>query len=293
MKKLNKTKNQEPKESKELKEPKTPAEPDESGNQHRVINSLVGNLSNALEEDAGEIDEILEASSQGKGYHDREKRPMKYRFFLILGLLVFWQAIIGGIQTIRSISSFISDVSNQTSLKEELEQFIFPVVITDPPEFASTESPHSWTAIASGIWQIVLSGETVRFDRDRETGMVIIPESDVEAAVRGLFGSGFDIEHRSIDYIVFIFQYVPESKSYLVPENPNHFTFTPRIAEISSSGDTYKITVEYIALTPLLIAGIAHEIVPVKSMIYTITRTRDRSKTIQSIEFDREREIRL
>jgi hypothetical protein len=271
-------------ETSEVKEPEQ---------QHRVINSLVGNLSHALEENVAEIDEMLEDNPQVKSYHDREKRPMKYRFFLILGLLVFWLAIVGGIVTVRSIGEFVSDIANRTTLKEEFERFIFPVVIEDPPEFTSTENLQSRTAIASAIWQIILSGETARFERDRETGMVIVPESDVEAAVRGIFGAGFEIEHRNIDYFVLVFQYMPELKSYLVPENPSYFTFSPRVVAISNTGDTYRITVEYIAPTPLLIAGIEHEIMPVKSMIYTITRSRNRTKTIQAIEFNREREILL
>jgi len=193
----------------------------------------------------------------------------------------------------RSIGEFAHAISNQTALKEEFEHFILPVVINDPPEFTGNENLHSVTAIASAIWQMILSGETSRFERDPDTGRVIIPESDVEAAARGIFGSGFTLEHRSVDYIVMMFRYAPELKSYFVPENPNHFPFSPRVVGISSTGETYRITVDYIAPTPMLIAGIEHEIMPVKSMIYTINRPRNRAMTIQAIESNREREIFL
>ena len=284
-----------PKAPKPVKEPKEvrPREPKEP--QHRVINSLVGNLSNALEleDNVREMDELLEDNAQGKTYHDREKRPTRYRFFLIFGLLVFWLAIVGGIVTVRSVGEFASRIVNQTALKQEFEHFIFPVVIDDPPEFTSTENMHGRTAISSAIWHIILSGDTSRYERDRYTGMMIIPESDVEVAARNLFGPGFEIEHRNIDYIVMAFQYITESNSYLVPENPNFFTYSPRVIEITRTGNTYRLVVDYIAPTPLSVAGIEHEIVPVKSMIFTIERTGNRNKTIISVESNRDREILL
>jgi hypothetical protein len=296
MKKFKKIKNEEPKETKILKAPKEPKELKESGEpkpQHRVINSLVGNLSHALEDDAGGMDEILENSSHSKSEQDREKKPTKHRFFLIFGLLVFWLAVVGAIVTVRAVGEFAYNISNQTTLKQEFERFILPVIINDPPEFTGAENLPSSAVISSAIWQIILSGETARFERDRYSGMVIIPESDVEAAARTIFGAGFNIEHRSIDYILLAFQYVSETKSYLVPENPSFFTFSPRVTDISRTGDTYRVTVEYIAPTPMIVAGIEHEIVPVKSMIYTITRSRNRTKTIRSIEFSRVRETQF
>jgi hypothetical protein len=283
-----------PRTPKTLKTPKTPGQ-----QQHRVINSLVGNLNNALEneENTSEINELLDENPQVSRplnqYHDREQRPVKYKFYLVFGLLVFWLAIVGGIVTVRSVGEFFYDVSNRTALKEEFERFVLPVVITDPPEFSGVENLTPGTVIASAIWKIILSDETSDERRDSETGMVIIPESDVEAAVRSIFGAGFDVEHRSIDYIVMAFRYVPEERSYHVPGNPNYLTFSPRVTEISNTGETYRIVVEYIAPTPLLIAGIEHEIIPIKSMVYTINRSRGRDKIIQSIEFNREREMQL
>jgi hypothetical protein len=117
-----------------------------------------------------------------------------------------------------------------------------------------------------------------------------IPENDVEMAVRSIFGSGFDIRHVSAGNIVSPFLYDAETKSYTVPENPPFFTFSPRVSEISSSGDVYRVVVEYIAPSPQLIVGIEYEPQPVKTMIFTITRSRDKSKTIQSIELNRENE---
>lgn len=255
--------------------------------QHRVINSLVGNLSHALEGNPEEIDEMLEEKKQV--YHDREKRPTKYRFFLILGLVVFWLAIMGFLSVIQTVRELAFDISNQTALKEEFELFIFPVVINDPPEFSGIESLPTSTIISSAIWQILLTGDTVNYER--MMGMMFVPEEAVEAAVRSIFGSGFDIRHVTVDYITHSFSYSSETKLYAVPENPP-FNLSPRVSEISSIGDTYRVFVEYIMPTPQLIAGIEFEVEPIKTMIYTINRnSRSKTKTIQSIELNKREEI--
>jgi len=253
--------------------------------QPKIINSLVGNLSHALEEDVSEIDGMLD--EQPREYHDRENKPAKYRFFLIFGLIVFWLAIIGTFDVVKTVREFSYNISNQTALKDEFALFLYPVVINDPPEFTGTESLQTSTVISSAIWKIILTGDTANYAHGM--GIMTIPEIDVEAAARSIFGYGFDIEHRTIDNIIIAFDYAPESKSYLVPENPVYFTYSPGIANISNTGETYKVTVEYIAPSPLLISGIEYENEPAKTMIYTITRSKD-IKTIQSIEFDREQE---
>ncbi|MCL2077732.1 MAG: hypothetical protein FWH08_04915 [Oscillospiraceae bacterium] len=262
-------------ESLEIQEPK----------ELKVINSLVGNLSHALEEDAGEIDEMFDRE-QPREYQHREKKPARYRFFLIFGLLVFWLAIIGALSVVGTVREFVYDVTHQTALREEFERFIYPVVLNDPPEFTDTDNLQPATVIASAIWQIIISGDTSNYERSM--GMMSIPETDVETVARSIFGSGFEISHRTIDNIIIEFEYVVESKSYTVPENPAYFTFLPRVTEISNNGETYRLIVEYTAPTPMSIAGIEYESEPVKTMIYTITRGRDKAKVIQSIELDRE-----
>jgi len=287
-KKPEKKKPEQKKPEQKKKQPPAPKE-------HRVINSLVGNLSHALEEDVSEIDEMLEdkdkAKPQEREYHDKVQRPAKYRFFLVFGLVVFWLAIMGALSVAQTVRDIAYDITNQTALKEEFERFLFPVVVNDPPEFSGAENAPSSIIISSAIWQIILTGDTSNYER--AMGMMTIPENDVEAAVRSIFGSGFDITHRSIDNIVMAFEYTPDTKSYTVPENPAFVTFSPRVSEISSTGETYRVIVEYIAPTPQFIAGIEYEIQPVKTMIYTITRTGDRSKTIRSIELNRETEERI
>ncbi|MCL2108837.1 MAG: hypothetical protein FWH20_05775, partial [Oscillospiraceae bacterium] len=149
----------------------------------------------------------------------------------------------------------------------------------------------SSTVIASSIWQIIIAGETAGYDR--LMGTMTIPESDVEIAARSIFGTGFEIHHRTIDYFFMQFEYSTAIKSYIVPEEPAFFTFSPQIAEISkpitdSNGEVYSARVEYIVPTPMSLARADYETEPVKTMVYTILRHRDKSMTILSIEFDRE-----
>ncbi|MCL2020168.1 MAG: hypothetical protein FWG70_10495 [Oscillospiraceae bacterium] len=266
--------------SKRKKQPPAPKE-------HKVINTLVGNLSLALEENVVEIDEMLDddTKQQPKEYQNRDKKPAKYRFFLIFGLIVFWLAIMGALSVGQTIGELAYDISNQTALKEEFERFLFPVVVNDPPEFDGAENMPISVIISSAIWQIILTGDTSNYERDFQT--LMIPENDVEAAARSIFGQNFDMRHSTVDNIIIAFIYDADIKSYIVPENPTFNTFSPKVSEILNNGESYRIIVEYITPTPHLIAGIEFESQSVKTMIYTITRAADRTKTIQSIELNR------
>jgi hypothetical protein len=278
---------------KRKKQPSAPKAPQEQ-KAHKVINSLVGNLSHALAEDVSQIDDMLEEKekdrekdkAQPKEYHNREKKPAKYRFFLVFGLLVFWLAIVGALSVFQTAREIAYDISNQTALKQEFERFLFPVVVNDPPEFTGAENLPPSTIIASAIWDIMLTGDTSYYERDFDS--MTIPENDVEAAVRSIFGFGFDIRHVTVDNIIFAFRYSEANKSYTVPMNLAFVTFSPRVTEISSTRDVYTLMVDYIAPSPRQIAGIEYEPEPVKTMIYTVIRLRDGTKTIQSIELNRE-----
>lgn len=271
---------------------KKPIVAKEAKEQHKVITSLVGTLSSALEHEVKENDdelrqnEIAEEAAPAEKYHNRERKPVKYRFFVILGLVMLWLSIIGALSVVETGRELAFDITNKTALKEELELFLFPVVINDPPEFSGAENMPASIIISSAVWQIILTGDTANYERDMAT--MSIPENDVEAAVRSIFGTGFDIRHVSSGSIVTPFRYNADTKSYTVPENPPFVTFSPRVSEITNVGDVYRVVVEYIAPNPQFIAGIEHEVEPVKTMIYTITRGRDRAKTIQSIELNRE-----
>lgn len=251
----------------------------------RVLDRLVGTLESALNEETGELEDIIGTETYGGESMPAEKNAVGFfprRIYTVLGVVVLMFSIIGIISSANFIGSFVYDIAYQRSLKNEFAVFVYPVVITDPPEYKNAENLQPITVISSSVWKIILNGNTGKYEKSM--GMMVIPAIDVEASARSIFGYGYEIEHRTIDDINITFEYDAERNSYIVPENPRHMTYVPRISEISSVGELYKVTVEYMAPSTMSLAGVVYEEQPIKTLIYTISRSKEKM-TINSIEY--------
>lgn len=251
----------------------------EEADKPRVITQLVGSLGGALEGDVGEIGGLV--ASYGGDEPAVPKR--KYRIFVALGVFVLIMAVIGTVATVRFSVQLVQDIANQRALKDEFTVMLFPVVIVDPPEFDSPESLQSMTIISASVWKIILTGETGHYEKN--LGTMTIPAIDVEASARSIFGYGYDIIHQTIDDIQIVFEYYPETNSYVVPESPRYVTYTPEVTEITRVGELYTLKVSYMIPSPLSMVGVGYENEPVKEMIYTVSRSSGRS-VINSIKRD-------
>jgi hypothetical protein len=184
-------------------------------------------------------------------------------------------SVIGVVNSLQFISRRVDDIANRRELKAELEIFLLPVVINDPPPFETVASLQDIAVIQSAIWRIILT-ERERYEADM--GVFYIPTTDVERAARALFGVG-TFEHQSVMTGGTLFLYTEENHSYQIPENLSGlFTniYTPVITSATNIGDTYTVTVDYMMLNSLSIAGFSQDEEPIKTMIYTINRNRER-----------------
>jgi hypothetical protein len=160
------------------------------------------------------------------------------------------------------------------------------VVINDPPAFESVEHLQDSTIISSAIWKIILTGDTSNSDDD--IGVIFITAVEVEAAARSIFGVKID-NHRSVSTFGNVdFRYNEQHRRYEIPENPNLSFYSPLITSVTNVGELYTVTIDYMAPSPLAIAGIEHDNEPIKTMIYTISRTSERTtiNSIQAAEFE-------
>ena len=212
------------------------------------------------------------------------ENPVIRRSYVTVAVFLIFFSIIGIINSVIFVQNVVDDIRDRRVLKEEFALFIYPVVINDPPAYDSVDNLMDSTIITSAIWKIILTEDKSRYASDM--GVIYVPEYDVELAARSIFGK-IPSEHISVHGAV-QFVYSPHNKYYEVPENPILFSNSPLITEVTSEGGLYAVTVDYIAPTPLAIAGIEHVDEPIKTMIYTISRQGD-SKMINSIaavEFD-------
>ena len=203
------------------------------------------------------------------------------KIFFAVGIIIIILSIVGLADTVRFTVSAVRDIANQTALKNEFAEFIYPAVIIDSPAFDTAQSAPSSVVINAAIWRIILSGNTERYENDGS--YMTISEIDVESSAVAMFGYGVTIEHQTVGNGDNAFEYSASGKVYRVPMETERITYWPRVTEISNVGEMFTLTVDY--MTPVMgMPGETEKREPSKTMIYTVSRTAS-SMTLNSIAY--------
>lgn len=253
--------------------------PKEQG--EKVINQLLGSLDdeNDIEGDIAELgaNEAMESAPE------ISEPVKKKRFFFGFAVFVIIMAIIGCISTVRFIGDVTESLVDNTSLKNEFAQFIFPVVVNDIAPFESTSEIPNTSKITCAIWNILIIKDTSAYEDGM--GGLNIPEYDVMQSCKEIFGSTITMEHQSVGTGEVRFIYDAEKHSYSANKNIRYLTYAPQIIEMVRSDDTYTLTVGYLPPALATVTGISGmEVSPEKYMQYTINRW-DGKNTLMSVAF--------
>jgi hypothetical protein len=173
----------------------------------------------------------------------------KQRVMAIVGLFVTIFTIIGIVSTVKFAINTTIDIVDKKAQKQVFNDFLFPLVMLDPPSFERLPSLDHKTLLTSAIWNIVINDKN-KYKVD-EYDMMIIPATDVEASAIKMYGKGLTFKHQTLGDGDFLFNYNSENKTYFVPVTPNFLPKAPRVDKISKSGSIYTLTVSYISTSNL------------------------------------------
>lgn len=253
----------------------------EAKSENKVLHGLAGSIEEALSEDPSEIeqDEVIVVDVP----EHRHKGLAKKIAYFVVGLLIIVFAVVGAVNTVIAISGGIGRIANQTDLKEEFALYLYPVVATDPPSFEDASTLTQSTIIKIAVSKILLTGDTSNYETD--TGVMYIPEFDVETAAKNVFGSSIEVKHQTVGHVQDLATYNSEKKVYIVADTNRIPNYYPVVSKISNVGETYTLTVDYYPPT-VSIPGLVNEQVSSKSMTYVITKSGDKM-IITSIALDK------
>lgn len=246
----------------------------------KVLSSLVGSLEDiedALEGDASDVETVAEAPVTEYAQPMIKKRKTMF----VVGLLVIAMAIVGVVSTVRAAVDTASDFFNQTALKNEFAEFVYPLVITDTPAFEKVADIPASVVVTASVWNLILNYDTSKYPTD--TGIMTVSEIDIENSAASLFGQSVTVEHQTVGSIETMFEYNEAEKSYYIPAEPIVNAFTPRVSAVSNEGELYTVTVEYMSPS-MFTFDEDHEETPSKTVIYTISRSAA-TMTVQSVKY--------
>lgn len=229
-------------------------------------------------------DSILDEDFSEEIIEEKKERPNK--FYLVFAVFIIVMSVIGIVSTVQFGVNTVNEIVNQTALKNEIALFLYPVVTVDPPEFADTDKIPSSVVIESAVWRIILMGDNNNYEKLYNTYMYV-PAVDVEFAARTLYGSSVKIQHQTVGSTSTAFTYIENSNSYLVPISPRYTAYSPVVTKVSSVGELYTVTVDYMPPTALAIEGIKLENSTTKTMVYTLSKSKN-NMTIHSAKNETE-----
>ena len=236
----------------------------------------------ALNEDyenvSAETDNTAEEIQEEEAAEESQPRPNK--FYLVFAVFIIVMSIVGIVSTVQFGVQTVNEIASQTSLKNEIALFLYPVVTVDPPEFKSTEEIPATVVVESAIWRIILTGDNSNYEKLYNTYMYV-PAVDVEFSIKTLYGNEAVIQHQTVGSASTAFTYNEDTNTYLVPINPRYTAYSPVVTEISNVGELYTVTVEYMPPTALALEGIKLDNSAAKTMVYTLSKSRN-SMTIHS-----------
>lgn len=246
----------------------------------RVINQLFG----SLEQEPDIESDIAELGSSSEVEQAEPEKKKKSRFFFGFAVFVIIMAIIGVFSSVRFISQVTANLLDNTSLKNEFAAFIFPVVVNDIAPFEEADEIPDSSKISCAIWNILLNSDTSDFEKDKGSGLTI-PEYNVNASCRELFGSSVSLNHQTVGTAEVRFTYDEETHTYSANKNIRYLTYSPQIISITGDSDVYTVIVGYLPPTVAAVAGInGLQAQPEKYMEYTISRW-DGKDTLMSVRF--------
>ena len=247
-------------------------------NTDNVIDQLFGKL-----EDEPDIETDI-AQLGGESEEEApavDEKPGKHRFFFVFALFVIAMAIIGCVSTVQFVCDTANRLMDNSSLRNEFAQFIFPVVVNDTAPFENVSELPDTAKINCAMWNILINKDTAQYGTD----MLTIPEYDVMASCKELFGSTVTVTHQSAGSVEARFTYDENNHVYTTTKNIRYLTYAPSIVEMTENSGTYTLIVGYLPPTVASVAGLAGmEVVPDKYMEYTIERWEGRN-TLLSVRF--------
>ena len=253
--------------------------PKEQG--EKVINQLLGSLDeeNDIEGDIAE----LGSTEADQAIPEIPEPVKKKRFFFGFAVFMIIMALIGCISTVRFVVNVTEDLVDNTSLKNEFAQFIFPVVVNDIAPFETVSEIPNTSKITCAIWNILIIKDTTRYEDGM--GGLSIPEYDVMQSCKEIFGSSITLEHQSVGTGEVRFTYDEEKHVYSANKNIRYLTYAPQIVNVTRSDDTYNLVVGYLPPALATVTGISGmDVVPEKYMEYTVNRWEGKN-TLMSVAF--------
>lgn len=167
-------------------------------------------------------------------------------FFLGLVLLLF--AAFGIYEAVHLGIEKATAMRESGSKWAEYETFLKPFVVVDPAPFDDVSGAEPTDLLDAAVSALIYESDkmnTYEVFEGEVTGL-LVPQEDVEAYFKRLFGTEVAMQHQSVSDSFYNVIYNSERKSYIIPITSVDPLYTPKIYDMEKTGSSVTLTVGYI-----------------------------------------------
>lgn len=207
-----------------------------------------------------------------------------------LGLVAILLIVIGLFTVVGWAVRAITAALDDSDRRESYADLLYGLVMFDTVPFDDVntvdQSIFKQAAIWGCVYQVQKDGGSLdQYERDEETGCMILPQLEVDAYLTNLLGPDYQIQEGSFQTSEMNYVYSEEKQGYLVPVTGSVGLYTPDVESISTSGGKMYVTVGYIptlASTTSLTLTTPTE--PTKYMDYVFSRGENRQWYLSALQ---------
>lgn len=211
--------------------------------------------------------------SNGRARHSRKRiQPVgKRRWAYPLGATVLLLSLVGVIALISLTAGGISKLVKSSREREfkAYEEFIQPVVLFDPAPFAHLSEATNDELLKAAYW--AAQKECNSTDKQLEMSITsdnlvryLMPQSDIQAQARRLFGAEVEMDSFTINGVVF--EYDNTEQCVYVPITSHIGVYNPDVVKVKKEGNTTILTVHYISTS-----AVGDQPQPEKEMLFYLS----------------------
>ena len=210
----------------------------------------------------------------------------------IVGAVAIVLIIIGLFTVLSWVVGVLRSALDDTERRQSYADRMYGLVMFDTMPFDDVSKVDQSEFLQAAIWGAVYQIQKrdnglSDYERDSETGSIILPKLEVDTYLTNLLGPDYKITDGSFQTEEFNYTYDEEKQGYLVPVTSMVAMYTPEVEKISTqSGKTY-VTVGYIPTINNSSSGeinLTAPTEPTKYMDYVFTRNAKRQWCLTALQ---------
>ena len=166
---------------------------------------------------------------------------------LLVGFLVL---LLAGFGLYEAGNIAYTHIKNKTQTKQTTEngslyEYLIPAAAIDLEPFEDVTTAKMSELVEMTVWGVLNSGlDSTQYDYSGD--VLILPQTQVEAAFLHYFGAERTIEHQTVSGYGYRFVYDATARCYNIPLTTITPIYTPRITETVTKGESTVLTVGYL-----------------------------------------------